>query len=60
MKGGDRSGECGVREAKKGQRVEGLPEQVFAFHRASWMHSHLAGPVIPVSMTLENWSGLWP
>ena len=37
------------------------PEQVFGFHRASWMHSHLAGPVIPVSLKLENyWSALWP
>ena len=44
-----------------GRKVGGLPEQEFGFHRDSWMHSHLAGPVIPVSLKLENyWSALWP
>jgi len=41
---------------EEGRKLEGFhAEQVFGFHRDSWMHSHDAGPVIPVRLKLENW-----
>ena len=31
MKGGDRSGECGVREAKEGEKLEGFQSRCLVF-----------------------------